>query len=504
MVSPPRNGARPLALHVALGLAVAGTSCGNPESAAEPSWLPLAPLAVRAPLQVRHAWRTSREARIETEGGEARLLLPILPEDWSPDGAFWRAQLPQIHALTEGLFLVGEQGPLPRIDDEGVEPEGEAFDLRDGSLVLAGAEGRAPEALTLVARLSFPQPENGARLRQRLFSGTAITLFDGMRASCEVAIPADSALTFGTSYGGLMGGIAPGKVHFRIRLDGETVFEHATDTQEWRGCEWHRVVLPFAGREAAELVFEVEGSLAVTSFLSPVLGPATVGRPGDRPWKERRPDIVLFLADTFRADNLTAYGGEANVTPNLDELAASGLCFLNAWSTSAWTLPAHATLFSGLYPPQATGMFPTDNGLVPTVETVAERLSRAGYRTGAFTDGGFVSSTFGLDQGFDVFVEITEDLKDLDRLLAQARAFLEQDDGRPTFLFVQSYRAHWPYTVSAETRAALGERLGLDDSAEELFDQISAEAAALGFDGLDSVEAMEVMPPSPSPRLEDL
>jgi arylsulfatase A-like enzyme len=153
---------------------------------------------------------------------------------------------------------------------------------------------------------------------------------------------------------------------------------------------------------------------------------------------------VLFLADTFRADNLAAWGGDEGVAPELDRAAARGLRFLQARSASSWTLPSIATLLTGIYPPQH-GAVDKDLSLSRDLTTIAEVLRRAGYRTGAVTDAAFFSQAYGLEQGFDWFVEFPIAEWDLDRTVDEALAFLERDDGRPTFLVVHTYRAHMPY-----------------------------------------------------------
>jgi arylsulfatase A-like enzyme len=103
--------------------------------------------------------------------------------------------------------------------------------------------------------------------------------------------------------------------------------------------------------------------------------------------------------------------------------------------------------------------------------TIAELLASAGYRTGAVTDGGFVSQRFGLAQGFDYF---HEDHSDLRAAFAAERAlsFLDADDGRPVFLFVHTYQTHKPYAVSDETRRLLGERLGIQGQFQEAEDRL--------------------------------
>ncbi len=62
------------------------------------------------------------------------------------------------------------------------------------------------------------------------------------------------------------------------------------------------------------------------------------------------PGVVLITLDTTRADHLGGYGHKGGITPNLDALAREGVLYTRAWSTSPWTLPAHASMFTGKYP----------------------------------------------------------------------------------------------------------------------------------------------------------
>jgi len=89
------------------------------------------------------------------------------------------------------------------------------------------------------------------------------------------------------------------------------------------------------------------------------------------------PNIVLIVMDTVRADHLSCYGYGKETTPNLDRLAANGLLFLNAYSAAPWTVPSHASMFTGLYPSQHG----TDWGhllLEERFTTLAERLQELG------------------------------------------------------------------------------------------------------------------------------
>ena len=74
--------------------------------------------------------------------------------------------------------------------------------------------------------------------------------------------------------------------------------------------------------------------------------------------RSARPSIVLFVIDTLRADAVSAYGAPAGVTPNVDALAREGLLYERAYAPAPWTVPSHATLFTGLDPEQhGTGLY---------------------------------------------------------------------------------------------------------------------------------------------------
>ncbi|MCH2173117.1 sulfatase [Myxococcota bacterium] len=190
---------------------------------------------------------------------------------------------------------------------------------------------------------------------------------------------------------------------------------------------------------------------------------------GDR---TRAPDIVLVSIDSLRADHLGCYGYEPETSPTLDALAELGARFENAMSTTSWTLPSHAALF--------TGMFDTTHGLVdnglrlhPGHTTLAETLRGAGYQTAGFFGGPYLHPTFGLGQGFDFYrscmTRIASDVSGADvRDAARAedggahadvtgpetvRAVSEWLDGvdeRPFFLFVHLWDVHYDYIAPPE------------------------------------------------------
>jgi arylsulfatase A-like enzyme len=121
-----------------------------------------------------------------------------------------------------------------------------------------------------------------------------------------------------------------------------------------------------------------------------------------RPRGAAGPHVVLIVVDTLRRDHLSAYGYSRPTSPHIDRLAAEGALFERAYSTASWTLPAHASLFTGLY----VSTHATDAGqsrLPPSLPTLAQILAARGYRTAAFSANPWVTSLGGFDRGFERF-----------------------------------------------------------------------------------------------------
>lgn len=115
------------------------------------------------------------------------------------------------------------------------------------------------------------------------------------------------------------------------------------------------------------------------------------------------PDILFIVLDTQRADRLGCYGYERDSSPNLDRFAAEGTVFEQAVSPAQWTIPSHASLFTGLYP-TAHGVTQSSNRLGNGLPHVAELLQWAGYDTVGFCNNplvGILENDF--KRGFDAF-----------------------------------------------------------------------------------------------------
>jgi arylsulfatase A-like enzyme len=173
---------------------------------------------------------------------------------------------------------------------------------------------------------------------------------------------------------------------------------------------------------------------------------------------EPETNVVLIVIDTLRADHLSFYGYEHETAPFLADLAARSTVFENAYSTSSWTAPATASLFTSLHPIQhgvQSGLVATRaarqeepglelNRIPSALWTLPEVLASAGYRTYGFSDNLNVSENLGFAQGFDEFEMLKyEGAEAVNRLLRRAsRRILKQG---AYFLYVHYMDPHFPY-----------------------------------------------------------
>jgi arylsulfatase A-like enzyme/Tfp pilus assembly protein PilF len=167
-------------------------------------------------------------------------------------------------------------------------------------------------------------------------------------------------------------------------------------------------------------------------------------------------NIVVITLDTTRADHIGAYGSEVE-TPAIDALAADGIVFEQAYSPVPLTLPAHTSLFTGLYPFDH-GVRDNIGFAVPDrLTTLAEVLRDNGYHTAAFVAAYVLARHWRLDQGFDLYddglgVEArrAEVMIDAQRAAGEvvdgALAWLDERPPGPYFLWVHLYDPHVPYT----------------------------------------------------------
>lgn len=196
-------------------------------------------------------------------------------------------------------------------------------------------------------------------------------------------------------------------------------------------------------------------------------------------------NVVLIIADTLTALHLPTYGYERDTAPFLTQLAEDGLVFENAYSNAPWTVPSHASLFSGELPSEhgmTTGSFSFDS------HSFVQDLKEEGYKTTGITANSLVSESQGFGRGFDTYHEIfdfdTEDSKtflkvainqlkspDLETIKKGTRFLLNKLSGgssrgaataekitrkqvknssQPNFLFINYTEPHLPYNPPEE------------------------------------------------------
>jgi len=211
-------------------------------------------------------------------------------------------------------------------------------------------------------------------------------------------------------------------------------------------------------------------------------GRDTARRPQARPGTP----VVIVSIDTLRADRLPAYGYGGVATPAIDRLRRDAVLFENAYTHSPLTLPSHASLLSGLLPPEHGVRNNIGYRLDPAHATLATTLRAAGYATGASVSAYVLRRATGIDAGFDFYDEVAtaqgaRAVADVQRAgvltVAKALEWLGTTAGRPFFLFVHLYEPHTPWTPPEAERA----RYGTSYEGE-----IAAADAALGvlLDGL--------------------
>jgi arylsulfatase A-like enzyme/predicted TPR repeat methyltransferase len=182
-----------------------------------------------------------------------------------------------------------------------------------------------------------------------------------------------------------------------------------------------------------------------------------------------RPDHVLIVTlDTARADHFSFAADAPAPTPKIDALAAEGTAFLAAFSPVPLTLPAHASLLTGLHPP-AHGV--RTNGLHRLADdrvTLAEVLAEEGFETAAFIGASVLDERFGLGQGFDHYddeVDATFEgshrgtfaQRPAEDVVGAALAWLkgESRDER-TFTWVHLFDPHLPWVPPEPERSRYG------------------------------------------------
>ncbi len=208
-----------------------------------------------------------------------------------------------------------------------------------------------------------------------------------------------------------------------------------------------------AGSAAAALIL-VLVFLVVGRLSGPPPGPAA----------PRPVNVILIVIDALRADHLSAYGHSLPTSPFLDRLAEEGVLFRDVLAVSNWTVPTHASLFTGLYP-SSHGSYSLFSALDPALPSLPRILASRGYRTASLYDNPLVGARFGISAGFKTALGVDNEHKvslaaariwkrlcgnrsSTGQILKIAGRWIERSGGRerrPFFLFLNLLDTHLPF-----------------------------------------------------------
>ncbi len=196
-------------------------------------------------------------------------------------------------------------------------------------------------------------------------------------------------------------------------------------------------------------------------------------------------NVIVLSVDALNAVGLPPYGAEEKTLPNLERFSRRAVVFRNAFTTASWTLPAHASLLTGLYPDRH-GVVSPGKRLAKDQETLASLLRAEGFETVAFTGGGFLSSSFGFGHGFDRYdgwtatrgwrrgLRLHQAGKEDGRLFDRAIAYLDDVDreNRRFLLFLHTYFVHDYYKKYDENEELKECVLGQRSCGAEIWDEL--------------------------------
>ncbi len=173
-----------------------------------------------------------------------------------------------------------------------------------------------------------------------------------------------------------------------------------------------------------------------------------------------RRNLILITLDTTRADRLGCYGYSSAMTPVLDGLAEKGVLFERAYAPVPLTLPSHASMFTGLYPPEH-GVRNNGQGALPeSLPTLATELQQQGYDSAAFVAAFVLDKKFGLGRGFQTYSDDLSQADDTQHghhryrqgrfVIDSAIRWIERCDEVPYFCWIHLFDPHFPYLSHAE------------------------------------------------------
>lgn len=328
----------------------------------------------------------------------------------------------------------------PAARGEGAKRAAAAFtDITLGNVGNAGSPAPAPVGPT--------EPVVGARVAEVALGGVrrgAITIAGkGSRLSYYLQLPEGAALELGH------GSDSPGAhAVIRVAVDGQAPRQllDAASTARWTDAS---LPLGAASGQAARIDLIARGG--TVNWAEPrvvVRAPPHVAAPA----QPRFDHLFVWMVDTLRADKVRAYNPKTRVeTPHYDAFAADSTRFEWAQVPGTWSLPSHASLLTGVYPPVHKAVA-HEAKLSKDVAFIAEELKKKGFKTAIFSSNGYVSGKWGFERGWDAYRNfIRENLPNgADYLWKNAKTWVLQNQKKPEFAYLATVEPHVAYTPKAE------------------------------------------------------
>jgi arylsulfatase A-like enzyme len=260
----------------------------------------------------------------------------------------------------------------------------------------------------------------------------------------DVSVPRDGRLHFGM---GLTAEGAP--VTFRVQAAGKDLYSKTISTAgAWEDAD---VDLSTYGGRTLKLVLRTESSRegAVGLWANPLVSTRL---------PKARPNVLIYMIDTLRADHTSLYGYKRDTTPFLKKLAATGIVFDDCQAQATWTKPSVASLLTSIY--SYTHGILNDSDTIPKgAPTLAEQLRSAGYVTANITASPWAGKITGLQRGFDYVMEFpvvqrrrtdaSDRGTDSAALNKVIFSWLERHRDEPFFLYAHATDPHAPYRPPA-------------------------------------------------------
>ncbi len=163
-----------------------------------------------------------------------------------------------------------------------------------------------------------------------------------------------------------------------------------------------------------------------------------------------RPNVLLIIIDTLRADHLGCYGYHRPITPSLDSLASSGTRWAACQAQSSWTLPAMTSIFTGVSE-RAHGAGARGGHLYrygEELEPLPSLLAETGYSTFAVLNAPVMDVEYGFDRGFDhCDTDGCSQTLDAEEVTDRILNMIDGDAGEPFFGVAHYFDPHWPYAA---------------------------------------------------------